>query len=142
MAYTPQPGNGATIAIAATASPTNLLYPQDIEVTTEQTAIESTTLTNIYKTYIRGRYGFRISGTLAATADNGDFQRTGVVQGFINETIRGTPIFITVTDSGTASGGTSQAYVASAIITSLTHSMRGDELDTIRFEAQGTGTLL
>lgn len=141
MAYTPQPGNGATIKIAATASPTNALFAKEIEVTVEQTAIESTTITNIYKTFIRGMYSFRISATLCATADSTDYQRTGVVQAFINETVRGSPIFITVTDSGTLSGGASQDYVASAILTSLTHTMRGDEIDSIRIEAQGTGVL-
>jgi len=139
MAYTPQPGNQATLKLAATATPTNALHVMDIEFAMEQTAIESTILTNIYKTFIRGRFSGRITATLAATADASDFQRTGLIAAFLGETVRGSPVFMTAEDSGTQSGGTSQAYVCSGIVTSCTHTMRGDEIDTIRIEFQVSG---
>jgi len=140
MAYTPQPGNGAVLKTATTATPTNALYVLDMEFAMEQAAIESTILTNIYKTFIRGRFSGRITCTLAATADGGDYQRTGVVAAFLNETVRGSPVFFTIEDAGTASGGATQSYVCSGIITNLTHSMRPDEIDQLRMEVQVTGT--
>jgi hypothetical protein len=111
-----------------------------MEFAMEQTAIESTVLTNIYKTFIRGRFSGRITCTLAATADNSDYQRSGVVQAFLNETARGSPVFFTIEDAGALSGGTAQTYVCSGIITNLTHSMRPDEIDQLRMEVQVTGT--
>jgi len=139
MAYTPQPGNQATLKLAPSATPANALHVMDIEFAMEQTAIESTILTNIYKTFIRGRFSGRVTATLAATADAGDFQRTGLIADFLAQTVRGDAVFMTIEDSGTQSGGTSQSYVTSGIVTSCTHTMRGDEIDTIRIEFQVTG---
>lgn len=140
MAYTPQPGNGAVLKAGTTASPSNSLYVLDMEMVMEQTAVESTVLTDIYKTFIRGRFSGRITCTLAATADSADYQRTGVVQKFLAETARGSLVFFTIEDAGTLSGGASQSYVCSGIITNLTHSMRPDEIDQLRMEVQISGT--
>jgi len=139
MTYKPQPGNGAVLKLAATANPTNTLYVIDMEFSMEQTAIESTILTNIYKTFIRGRFSGRVTATLAATADDADFQRTGLIQQFLTQVQRGSPVFMTVGDSGNLSGGASQEYICSGIVTTCTHSMRGDEIDTVRIEFQVTG---
>lgn len=139
MAYTPQPGNQATLKLAATATPANQLHVIDIEFTMEQTAIESTILTNIYKTFIRGRFSGRITATLAATADDTDFQRTDLIANFLSQTVRGDNVFMTIEDSGTQSGGASQQYVTSGIVTSCTPTMRGEEIDTIRIEFQVSG---
>jgi len=139
MAYKPQPGNQATLKLAPAATPANALHVMDIEFAMEQTAIESTILTNIYKTFIRGRFSGRITATLAATADDADFQRTGLVQQFLSQTVRGSAVFMTIEDAGGFSGGTSQSYVTSGIVTSCTHTMRGDEIDTLRIEFQVSG---
>lgn len=141
MAYEPQLGNGAQIAFGTTAAPGDFLFATDIEITMEQTAVESTTLVDLYKTFLRGRRGFRITATLAATADASEAQRSVLIGEFIAQITRGNPVYMTITDSGSDAGGTSQTYVSTVIVTSLTQTMRGDEIDTLRIEATGTGVL-
>jgi hypothetical protein len=135
MPYQPYPGSGATLTIGAVTADV-----VDMEMTLERKEVETTTTTQLYRTYVAGRYGGTLTVTLAGSGDASSVTRV-VTGAYQTQTARGSAAAFVLTDAGASSGGTAEIYNFSGIIRNAVHSIRQDEMDTVRLEIVVTGQI-
>lgn len=135
MPYQPYPGSGATLSIGGTVADVI-----DMEMTLQRKEVETTTTTQLYRTYVAGRYGGTLTVTLAGSADAASATRL-VTNAYQTQSSRGTSVAFVFTDAGVSAGGTAEVYSFSGIIQNAVHSVRQDEQDTVRLEIVVTGQI-
>jgi hypothetical protein len=135
MAYQPYPGSGATLTVGGTTADV-----VDMEMTLQRKEVETTTTSQLYRTYIAGRYGGTLTVTLAGSGDTSSATRS-VTAAFQSQTARGTAAAFVLTDAGASSGGSAEVYTFNGIIQNAVHSIRQDEQDTVRLEIVVTGQI-
>lgn len=135
MAYQPYPGSGATLAINSVVADV-----VDMEMTLERKEVETTTTAQLYRTYIAGRYGGSLNVTLANSGDTGSATRL-LISDYQSQSALGTSVPFVLTDAGASSGGSAQVYTFSGIIRNAVHSIKQDEMDTVRLEIVVTGVI-
>jgi hypothetical protein len=135
MAYQPYPGSGATLTVGGTTADV-----VDMEMTLQRKEIETTTTSQLYRTYIAGRYGGTLTVTLAGSGDTSSVTRV-VTAAYQSQTARGSSAAFVLTDAGASAGGTAEVYNFSGIIQNAVHSIRQDEQDTVRLEIVVTGQI-
>ena len=136
MPYQPYPGSGAQLTIGAVIADV-----VDMEMTLERKEVETTTTSQLYRTYVAGRYGGTLTVTLAGSGDVNSVTRAVTAAYLSQGTTRGTAAAFVLTDAGASSGGTAEVYNFSGIIRNAVHSIRQDEMDTVRLEIVVTGQI-
>lgn len=135
MPYQPYPGSGATLSIGGVTADV-----VDMEMTLERKEVETTTTAQLYRTYVAGRYGGSLTVTLAGSGDATSATRV-VTGAYQTQSARGTAVAFILTDAGASSGGTAEVYNFSGIIRNAVHSVKQDEMDTVRLEIVVTGQI-
>jgi len=136
MAYLPFPGSGATLEVDSVEADVI-----DMEITLQRKEVETTRTSDIYRTYIAGRYGGTLTVTLAGSGDSSSVTRQ-IVANYLSQSSRGTVATFVLTDAGSsAASGTSQTYTFDGIIQNAVQSTRQDEQDTVRLEVIITGQI-
>lgn len=135
MPYQPYPGSGATLTIGGTTADV-----VDMEMTLERKEVETTTTSQLYRTYVAGRYGGSLTVTLAGSGDDSSATR-GVTAAYQTQTARGAAVAFVLTDAGASSNGTAEVYTFNGIIRNAVHSIKQDEMDTVRLEIVVTGQI-
>jgi hypothetical protein len=135
MAYQPYPGSGAQLSIGGVTADVI-----DMEMTLQRKEVETTTTTDLYRTYMAGRYGGTLTVTLAQNGDASSATRS-VVADFLGQSALGAEVAFVLTDGGVGGGGVAQVYNFDGIIQNAVHSVRQDEIDTVRLEIVVTSTI-
>lgn len=127
MPYTPQTGLGATLIIGVTAAEV-----VDMSCAFEREAIDTSLLSDFYKTFTAGRLSGRVSATLAVAGN----AVNSIALGFQTQSASGVPVTVTYTDASTNNSYTGAAYIVSA-----THTSTGTDRDTLQVELQFSGQI-
>jgi len=135
MPYQPYPGSGATLEVDGVTADV-----VDMEMTLQRKEVETTRTSDLYRTYIAGRYGGTLTVTLAGSGDAASATRS-IIAAYQNQGALGVAAAFVLTDAGASSGGSAQIYTFSGIIQNAVHSIRQDEQDTVRLEIVVTGPI-
>jgi len=135
MPYQPYPGSGATLLVGGVSADV-----VDMEMTLQRKEVETTRTSDLYRTYIAGRYGGTLTVTLAGSGDATSATRV-ITAAYQNQAARGSSVLFVLTDAGGSSGGTAEVYNFSGIIQNAVHGIRQDEQDTVRLEIVVTGII-
>jgi len=135
MPYQPYPGSGATLTVGGVSADV-----VDMEMTLQRKEVETTRTSDLYRTYIAGRYGGTLTVTLAGSGDAASATRS-IIAAYQNQGALGVAAAFVLTDAGASSGGSAQIYTFSGIIQNAVHSIRQDEQDTVRLEIVVTGPI-
>jgi len=135
MPYLPYPGSGATLTVGGVSADV-----VDMEMTLQRKEVETTRTSDLYRTYVAGRYGGTLTVTLAGSGDGTSATRA-ITAAYQSQIARGSSAAFVLTDAGASSGGTSEVYNFSGIIQNAVHGIRQDEQDTVRLEIVVTGII-
>lgn len=127
MPYTPLVGLGSTLALDGTT-----MDVVDMSCSLEREAIETSLLSDLYRTFTAGRITARVSVTLALDK----LIASSVALGFQGQSALGTAITVSYSD-----GAGLNVYVGNALVISATHTTTGGDRDTLQVELQFTGSI-
>ena len=117
MAYTAQSGIGAVLVIN-----TVTYTVRECSFDSEQESLECSSLTNVYRTYFRGRFAGRLNAVLLVSSDAAN----GIVGLFQSQTALGSVLDFSLTDSSATN-----TYTGSGIVEKATHNITGTDVDTL-----------
>lgn len=119
--------NKATLSIGGTT-----IVLRDATIQQNQSPIETTSTTDVYRTYLSGRIGTTITATVFV--DSTSATVAGILQG---ATAYSTAATFSLSD-GLAGGET---YGGSCVLSSVSHAMTLDDVDVYSIELQVSGSV-